>query len=87
MVDYEAVSYVIRSDYRRKLLFTLYSRKSTPSNLAEETDLYPSHVSTTLSELSEKDLVKRLVDSPKGRIYTLTKKGEEVAEEIEKEGL
>lgn len=87
MVDWDAVSYVIRSDYRRKVMMELSSKKCTPSTLAEETGLYPSHVSNTLTELSEEGLVERLVDSPKGRIYSLTEKGEIVAKEIENEGL
>jgi predicted transcriptional regulator len=87
MVDWDTVSYVIRSDYRRRVLETLYAGKDTPSNIASKTDIYLSHVSTALKQLREKELVERLVDSPKGRIYSLTEKGENVAETIEGEDL
>jgi DNA-binding MarR family transcriptional regulator len=87
MVDWDTVSYVIRSDYRRNVLLHLASRKDIPSNIAEETDYHQSHISTTLGELREKGLVERLVEAQKGRIYGLTEKGEEVVAEIENENL
>jgi predicted transcriptional regulator len=85
MVDLETVSFVISSEYRKNVLKHLYSGKDTPSNIAENNDMYPSHVSNTLGELKEENLVTQLVQSSKGRFYGLTDKGEEVAEEIEKE--
>jgi DNA-binding MarR family transcriptional regulator len=87
MDDWDAISFVIRSEYRKNILFHLATKKDIPSNIAEETGYHQSHVSNTLSELREKDLVERLVESPKGRIYALTEKGEEVVTEIDNEGL
>lgn len=87
MPDWDTISYVIRSEYRKRVLLELHGNKITPSNIAEKLDMYPSHVSNSLSELRDKSLVESLVDSPKGRIYTLTEEGEEVAETIQEENL
>lgn len=87
MVDLETVSFVIRSEYRKEVMRHLHSGKDTPSNIASQTELYPSHVSNTLSELEEEGLVEQLVDARKGRLYGLTEKGKDVFDEIETEGL
>lgn len=87
MDDWDVISFVIRSEYRKNILLHLASQKDIPSKIAEETGYHQSHVSTTLGELRERDLVQRLVESPKGRIYALTEKGEEVVKEIENEDL
>lgn len=87
MVDWDEVSYIIRSDYRAKILQFLDKKKSTPTQLSEELDISSSHVSRALTELREKDIVERLVESRKGRIYALTDKGCKIAEKIEEENL
>lgn len=87
MDDWDVVSFVIRSEYRKNVLLHLASQKDIPSNIAEEIGYHQSHVSTTLGELRERDLVERLVESPKGRIYALTEKGEKVVAEIKEENL
>lgn len=87
MADWDSVSFVIRSTYRKKVLMALKANKSTPSNLSDELDISSSHVSRALTELREEELVERLVDNPKGRIYGLTDKGKDITEKIEKEDL
>jgi len=86
-MDWDEVSYVIRSEYRRDIIETLSEQKMTPSNLASELEMHQSHVSNTLTDLLEHNLVQRLVDAPKGRIYGLTDEGQEIAEKIEQENL
>jgi len=57
-------------------MLTLQDKSMTPSAIAEKTKIYPSHVSLTLLELTEKKLVKCLTPKlRKGRLYDLTKEG------------
>lgn len=83
-VDYKAVSHVISSSYRTAIMETLQDGFMTPSEIAEETGHGVAHISRSLSELKERDLVELLVDegTKKGRLYDLTEKGEQVAETV-----
>lgn len=73
------LGYIKASSYRSKIIKALDGKKLTPIEMSKETDVRLSHVSNTLSELLEKDLVVCLnPDSKKGRLYELTKEGHNV---------
>lgn len=79
--DWDAVSYVIASDYRTKIMVALLSGAKTPTELVDATELDMTYVSRTLRDLKDKDLVELLVpeETNKGRLYGLTDGGEEIA--------
>lgn len=57
-------------------MLALKENALTPATIANKTELYLSHVSTTLSELTDKNLVACLTPKlKKGRLYVLTKEG------------
>jgi ArsR family transcriptional regulator, cadmium/lead-responsive transcriptional repressor len=77
------LGYIKASSYRSKVIKTLLGKKLTPIEIARETDIPLSHVSNTLSELLEKNLVVCLTpELKKGRIYDLTKEGHNVLKNI-----
>ena len=70
------LGYVKASSYRTKIVRSLGQKKLTPAEMAGEPKIPLSHVSNTLTELLEKDLVVCLTPKlRKGRIYDLTKEG------------
>ena len=87
--EWDDVSYVISSRYRIETLERLNDGPSTPSRVAEDTELSVAHVSRALQELREHDLVDLLVseDRKKGRVYGLTDHGEDVWGIIQTENL
>lgn len=61
----------------------LKDKPLTPTTISDKTKLYPSHVSLTLSELTEKNLVVCLTPKlKKGRLYDLTKKGRKLLKDL-----
>jgi len=55
-----------------------------PKEIAKENDYYLSHVSNTLKELQEKNIVECLTkEREKGKIYALTEEGKKIFEKIE----
>jgi DNA-binding MarR family transcriptional regulator len=83
-MDVEKLGWLKASEYRKDILLTLAGRRLTPKEIAEETEYYLSHVSNTLSDMEERDLVNCLTpDRNKGRIYVLTDEGEEMVGELQ----
>jgi len=83
-MDIEKLGWLKASEYRRDILTTLNESRLTPKEISEETEYYLSHVSNTLADLEDKNLVECLTPSRnKGRIYVLTDEGIEMLEEIE----
>lgn len=80
MTDYDAVAHVTSSGYRQQVLEQLAEDVKTPSEIADATDIEVSHVSRTLGELREYNLVELIVDEDrrKGRYYQITEKGDDV---------
>ncbi|GAB6861507.1 ArsR family transcriptional regulator [Haloplanus litoreus] len=79
--DPDTKSYVLRSTYRMDVIQSLsQAGQLTPTSIAQKTGIRQPHVSRTLSELREKDLVSLAVpeDQHKGRLYELTEFGEEI---------
>ena len=77
------VGYILASNYRKKILLALKERALTPNAISKKTGIYPTHVSTSLTQLSEKNLVVCLTPKlRKGRLYELTKKGLEIVQQL-----
>jgi len=74
------VGIVSSSSYRRKLINALSEKNYTPKMLSQSTEIKFSHISTVLKELSNLGLVRCLTPTlKKNRIYTITKKGRDIA--------
>jgi predicted transcriptional regulator len=77
------LGYIKASSYRTKIIKALEGKKLTPIEMSKETDIPLSHVSNTLAELLEKDLVVCLTPKlKKGRLYELTKTGKGLLKNI-----
>lgn len=80
-------SFVLRSKYRKDVLFKLFEKPyQTQTQLLKDTSpKYRSHISRTMKELTEKNLV--VCENPGAKLYKIykpTKKAHVVKEEIEK---
>lgn len=82
--QWDAIGFVISSQYRVAVLRHLAESPATPSRIAAEEDYQISHISNALTALRDRSLVELLVpeERKKGRIYGLTSKGERVWERI-----
>jgi predicted transcriptional regulator len=73
------LGYVKASSYRIEIIKALEGKKLTPIELAKVTEIPLSHVSNTLAELLDKDLVVCLTpELKKGKIYEITKEGRNI---------
>lgn len=83
-VDPDALSFVIRSQYRKAAVRVLYRDDLIPTAVADETPYSIKDISRAIQELRDEDVVELLVaeDTKKGRIYGLTELGEAIAAEI-----
>ena len=85
-MNYNALAFVTRSQYRTKALCQLQKRPQTPKEVTQAVDdAKMSDIARAIQRLREKDLVELLVDEDvqKGRYYGFTDAGEEIADEIE----
>jgi DNA-binding HxlR family transcriptional regulator len=85
-IDYDALSFVTRSKYRRLALRELQDRPKTPKEVTEAVGHdHMSHLTRAIQQLREEGLVELLVDEDveKGRYYGVTNAGEEIADELE----
>ena len=77
------VGYIQVSTYRTKVMKSLDGEVKIPSKIAKDTDIMQNHMSATLKQLKEHELVECInPEVRKGRLYRLTKKGKKVVEEI-----
>jgi predicted transcriptional regulator len=84
MVRWELVSFISRSEQRKKILSVLIE-PITPSDISKKTGLYPTHVSRALREFSEKGLVECLTPKERmGKFYHITSLGKEILKQINK---
>lgn len=82
-MDWRKYGYVLSSTYRQKIVLCLKDGPKTPKQISLESRLHLSHVSSTLKDLGNKDIVKCLTpDLRKGKIYGLTDDGKEIADKI-----
>ena len=81
----ETVEYIKKSQYRSKVLKTLANDTKMPSQIAKDTGIVQNHISNTLKQLKDHDLVECInPEVRKGRLYRLTENGEELIENIKK---
>lgn len=84
-MDWDTYGYIMASEYRKRVVLSLYEKPKTPKEIAEETSYHLSHVSNTLSDLSENDIVECLTEErSKGRIYDVTTIGESIGKQLSK---
>lgn len=83
--NWEKTGYVLAGKYRIKVLLSLYEQPMTPKGISKKTNLYLSHVSFTIKELTKYSLVECLTPNlRRGRIYGLTPTGKSIATEVDK---
>ncbi len=64
-------------------MIALKDNPDTPSGISEKTEIYPSHISNTLNELVEKELVVCITPKlRKGRLYELTREGQKIIKNL-----
>ena len=73
-------AYVITSSYRERALTVLHNNENmTPKYIAKHCNVRGNHISTTLRELKDKQLVVCInEEAHKGRLYQITPLGSEV---------
>ncbi|MEA4957996.1 hypothetical protein SDC9_21210 [bioreactor metagenome] len=80
----DAISFVQMSKYRIKVLIDLEDGLKIPSIIAESTNIRINHISRTLKELRDKNLVIVLnPDKKQGRLYQITSLGKQVLKHIQ----
>ena len=76
---WELMGKILASRYRRKVLSALSTRLLTPRKLEQKLNIKISHISFTLSELTELRLVKCATPNLRaGKLYGITKKGKDI---------
>jgi len=79
----ETVEYIKKSQYRSKVLKTLANDTKMPSQIAKDTGIVQNHISNTLKQLKDHDLVECInPEVRKGRLYRLTDNGEKIIENL-----
>ena len=87
IVDWPKYGHVIASEYRKKIVSALTKGPKTPKQIADETELYLSHVSHTIKGLMKREIVECLTPQlRRGKIFKLTEDGQEIAEQLSKLG-
>lgn len=71
--------YIEASTYRTKVIKALHKAPQMPTKIAKDTGIRPNHISMTLNQLKNKQLIKCInEEARKGRIYKLTETGKEI---------
>ena len=77
------VGYIQVSTYRTKVMKSLDGEVKIPSKIAKDTDILQNHMSATLKQLKEHELVECInPEVRKGRLYRLTDKGERIVNKL-----
>lgn len=81
---WKSVGYVKASKYRTMVMESLKEEQvKIPSEIAQDTGIYQNHISNTLKQLRDEDLIECInPEVRKGRLYRLTDLGKEVAEKL-----
>lgn len=75
--------YVTSSTYRIKVMKSLDGKTKIPSQIAKDSDIIQNHISATLRQLKEHNLIECInPEAKKGRLYRLTDKGEELVKNL-----
>ena len=79
-MDWGKYGFVQASKYRTKIVETLASTPKTPSQIAKDTGLFKTHVSTVLKELVTEEIVECLTPNlRRGKIFGLTEVGTKIS--------
>lgn len=71
------------SSYRKRILLSLMDANKTPKEIAKDSSVKFSHVSNVLRQLMRMKTIKCLTpDLKKGRIYSMTAFGKEIARSL-----
>jgi DNA-binding HxlR family transcriptional regulator len=85
-MDWRDYGYVVASSYRLKVVRALSPHPKTPKQISTETQIDLTHISRVFRELSARGLVHCVnPQDVKGRVYSLTDKGKELASIVEKD--
>ena len=77
------IEYIEKSQYRSKVLKSLSNDAKMPSQIAKDTEIVQNHISNTLRQLKDHDLVECINPEVRnGRLYRLTNDGEDVVKNI-----
>ncbi|WP_405290040.1 winged helix-turn-helix domain-containing protein [Methanobrevibacter sp.] len=80
----DELKYVKKSKYRTGVIKSIEEYPKMPSQIARDCEIAQNHISNTLKQLKEIDLVECMnPEVKKGRLYRLTDKGEKIAEKLE----
>lgn len=82
MPNWDLISFINRSKYRRKVLKELHSSPNTPTELSKKLSFPRSSVSEALSKLGNKGLIKALTKARKSKYYDITDKGEKILKKL-----
>lgn len=84
MVDkWELIGKIKSSEWRLKVLRILEKDIKLPSELAKEANISSSHISEVIKDLEKMKLVEcKNPKLRKGKIYSITKLGKEILEEL-----
>ena len=78
------VDYVKKSQYRSKILKSLADDVKMPSQIAKDTGIVQNHISNSLRQLKEHELVECInPEVRKGRLYRHTEKGEQIVKNLD----
>lgn len=79
----EKIDYVKRSSYRTNVMKSLEGEVKIPSQIAKDAEIYQNHISNTLSQLKDHELVECINPGVrKGRLYRLTDTGKEIVRNL-----
>lgn len=75
--------YIKNSTYRTKTIKAIGPNIKTPTQIGLDSDILINHISKTLGELKQKDIVECInEEAHKGRLYRLTEKGQQIYKDI-----
>ena len=78
------ISYVQIATYRTNVMKVLEDEVKIPSEIARDSDIIQNHISATLRQLKEHELIECInPEVRKGRLYRHTDKGELVVKNLD----
>lgn len=82
--DWDAIGYILRSDYRKAVMEQLAGSPKCPSDINLHSHRQTHHASRAMIQLRERGYVELLVDEDTkvGRYYGLTEAGESLWEDV-----
>lgn len=85
MENWNLISFITSSSLRFKVMIELKKGENIPTRLAKRLNMPISHISKTLSELLEKELIICLTPNRrKGKFFRISELGKEILSSINK---